>query len=283
LSHLSHAYQLAIKRGVVSRNLFDGLTDDIKIKPVQKVISQSEAIHDDESVLDKSKAFSWVEVQAILDYIKNTPNLAHWFPFIQFKFLTGCRTGEAIALWWGDVKWDDECIVFRRSYSTNCRIHKATKNSTARLFPMRKDGELWKLLKSLNEGNPNENVFVSKFGKTISHDVLHSAWRGNSSKRTKGIISPLIEQGKVSKYLPPYNTRHSFINHQINDIGIAPHIVNAWCEHSDDVSKAHYRELDLRVTPGYGEVKVAEKSELELLKEQNKALMELLQQSRNSN
>jgi integrase len=278
LRHLSHAYRLAIKQKKMAHNPFEGLADDIEIKPTQRIISQNDDISDDSNLLDKTKAFTWDEAQAILDYVKNTPRVKHYYCFLKFKFLTGCRTGEAIAFWYSDINWEKEHIIFRRNYSSGCRIYKSTKNSTTRIFPMPRDGELWQLLESMGSGKPNENVFKGKNGKTIHDRSFQSVWLGKEKNKTKGIIPALIEQGKVSKYLPPYNTRHTFINHQINDIGIAPHVVDAWCEHSDDVSKAHYRDLDLRITPGYGEAKTNQKSEVELLREQNKILMGRLEQ-----
>ncbi len=277
LSNLSHAYKLAIKQKIAFDNPFDGLSDDIEIKPKDRIISQDNKIAEDLDLLDKSKAYTWHEVQVILEYVQNNSRVSHWYSFIKFKFLTGCRSGEAIALWWGDIFWDNECIFIRRSYSQDCKIYKPTKNGHKRKFPMPKNGELWNLLKSLPEGQPNENVFRSRKNKVLSDTSFQQIWSGRIDAKAKGIIPTLIEQGKVSKHLPPYNTRHTFINHQINDIGIAPHVVNAWCEHSEDVSKAHYRDLDLRITPGYGETRVNEKSENELLREQNRMLMERLE------
>lgn len=277
LSHLSHAYKLAIKQKLLTHNPFEGLSENIEVNSSQKTISQEDKIDDELDLFDKSKSYSWDEAQGILEYIESDCKIEHWHPFIKFKFLTGCRSGEAIALWWCDVFWDNECIFIRRSYSESCKIYKHTKNGHKRKFPMPKNGELWNLLKSLPYGEPNNNVFLNKRGKAISQKALNKVWFGNKDNETKGIIPTLIEHGKLTKYLPPYNTRHTFINHQINDIGIAPHIVNAWCEHSEDVSKAHYRDLDLRIIPGYGETKVNEKSEIELLREQNKQLMERLE------
>lgn len=287
LSHLSHAYRLGIRQKLIDNNPFEGLADDIEVKKRKRTINQEDEIEEDCDVLDKRKAFTWDEATAILEYIQNRNSLKHWYPFVKFKFLTGCRTGEAIGIWWGDVKWNDECIVFRRSYSARCKIFKPTKNETERLFPMPKNGELWNLLKSIPQRKPNDVVFTSKHNQIIHEMVFRRTWRGG--KTSKGVIPTLLEQGKLKKYLSPYNTRHTFVNHQINDIGIAPHIVNAWCEHSDNISRSHYRDIDLRIIPGYGtpdstvtikpsSSKLTELIELvsELTEEEKQSLKELL-------
>ena len=277
LSHLSHAYQLCMKQKLLSHNPFDGLADDIDIKPKGKDYNDTDT-EENNSILDRTKAFTWNEAEAIMEYVKAYPRISHWYPYIAFKFFTGCRNGEAAAMRWCDIFWDNEVIVIRRAYCPRIKRFKETKNGTKREFPMPKNGELWNLLKSIPQRQPNDTVFVSKLGKNVSDIALHAIWFGDESKKRLGVIHKLIEQGKVSKYLPPYNTRHTFINHQINDIGIAPHVVNAWCEHSEEVSKTHYRQLDLRIIPGYGNEKekpvTTEVSEIELLKQQNQILLE---------
>ncbi|MEH1791226.1 site-specific integrase [Nostoc sp.] len=282
LSQLSKAYRIAMKQKLVSIDLYDGMSEDIQVKRKPKVINQSDDIDSDSDILDRTKAYTWDEVQIILDYVQM--NCPHWFNYLKFKFLTGCRPGEAAGLWWNDVKWEHENIVFDRSYDYRLGIHKPTKNEHARIFPMPKDGELWKLLKSIPQGEPNDTVFKSKSGKKISSHIFQTTWLGRE-KSQKGIITELIRQGKLSKYLPPYNTRHTFINHQINDVGIAPHIVNDWCEHSEKVSKQCYRQTDARVVPGYGKLatsnqQVQQQSELDLLKEQLRQHQEQMEEMR---
>ncbi|MBH8553597.1 tyrosine-type recombinase/integrase [Nostocaceae cyanobacterium CENA357] len=276
LSQLSKAYKIAIKQKLAFFDPYEGMAEDIIINRKPKTINQLDEVEEDYDDLDLTKAYTWDEINLILDYVKNSPRVNHWFNYLKFKVLTGCRPGEASGLWWCDIKWQHECIVIQRSYDYRLKIFKPTKNETSRRFPMPKDGELWNLLKSIPQGEPNEIVLKSKNGKPISAHIFNTAWLGRE-KSQKGIVTELIQQGKLEKYLPPYNTRHAFVNHQINDIGIAPHIVNSWCEHSDKVSKEHYRELDLRTVPGYGE-SIQQQSELDLLKEQLRKQQELIDQ-----
>ncbi|MDZ7968759.1 MAG: tyrosine-type recombinase/integrase [Nostoc sp. DedSLP03] len=278
MSQLSKAYQLAIKNKSVTHNPFDGLGDEIKVRGSQGKTREEIEIETDDDLLDKSKAYTWDEVEAILKYIKNYPAKSHWYEPIKFKFLTGCRTGELTAFMWCDVLWSKEQILIRRTYSSRLRRFYPTKTARGdqeliRIFPMPKDGELWSLLKSIPQGEPNEVVFKSKGGKIISDVTLSRSWKGREGQN-RGIIPALIEQGKLFKYLPPYNTRHTFITHQIFDLGRDEKIVNAWCGHGEMVSQKHYQDIVDRATQINPELpanqQAQQQSEIDLLKQQNR-------------
>lgn len=53
---------------------------------------------------------------------------------------------------------------------------------------MPKNSEVWNLLKSLPEGNPNELVFKGKNGEIIDSDTLGEFWRGNNKKMEKDFL-----------------------------------------------------------------------------------------------
>ncbi|MEH2211335.1 tyrosine-type recombinase/integrase [Nostoc sp.] len=283
LSCLSEAYRLAIKQKMTTQNLFDGLAEDINTKTrSNRTIDQNKEVENDDDVLDTSKAYTWEEAQEILKYIQSDNNrVKHYYNLIKFKFLTGCRTGEAIAIWWTDIEWNRERILLRRNYNNRLKIYKSTKNDTIRMFPMPKDGELWNLLKSIPQGEPNENIFKNKVGKAINADSLQRVWHGYEASRNKGIIPELIKLGKVKKYLPCYNTRHTFITHQIFDLGRDAAIVNTWCEHSDEMSKKHYRDIAKYATQINPELpanqQTQQQTELDLLKEQVRKQQELIE------
>lgn len=271
LSNLSKAYLFAIKQGIYyQQDPFDGMMEGIIKAGKQGYTASDKDDETDSDTLDRGKAYTWEEVETILAYAQQ-PKKSHWYKFIKFKFLTGVRSGEAIGIWWKDVKWERECLTIQRSYSGGIKKTMDTKNETPRFFPMPKDGELWNLLKSIPQGEPNENIFKAKKGGIIDRKTFHFAW-------TTTIIQPLISEGKLTKYLPPYNTRHTFITHQIFDIGIDERIVAAWCEHSEVTSKRHYQDTvnrAMQIKPGYGE-QTNQSSELDLLKEQLRKQQELI-------
>ncbi len=276
LSNLSKAHQLGVRSKLLTHNPYDGLTDEITTKGAKG--KKQDEIEDDNDVLDQSKAYTWDEVQIILEYTKT--KYLHWHNFIKFKFLTGCRTGEAIAFMFQDIEWNKERILIRRTYDRKTKKFYPLKNDRSykgeecRRFPMPKDGELWNLLKSVSQGEDNEVVFKNKSEKMIGQTYFNEAWKGRQDRRNKGIIPSLIEQGKLTKYLSPYNTRHTFITHAVFDLGIDEKIVSKWCGHHIDVSNKHYQDVAIfaeRVNP-----EVPQQTELDILKEQLRQQQELI-------
>ncbi|MCC5646381.1 tyrosine-type recombinase/integrase [Nostoc sp. CHAB 5824] len=285
IGHLSKAYQLAVRQKLISSNPYERLEDEITVKGAKGKKQNEVETESDDDVLDTTKAYAWNDAQVILDHIKNTPQISHWHPFTKFKFLTGCRTGEAIAFMWCDVLWNKEQILFRRTYDNQTKRFYPTKTAKGdqeliRIFPMPKNGELWNLLCSIPQGEPSDVVFKSKRGKIILDNVFCRAWKGNEANKNKGIITELINQGKLTKYLSPYNTRHSFITHQIFDLGRDEKIVSAWCGHGELVSQKHYQDIADRAMQINPELpanqQAQQQSEIEILKEQLRQQQELI-------
>jgi hypothetical protein len=121
----------------------------------------------DEDVLDQSKAYTWEEYKIILDYVKSHKTKAKWYDILAFKFLTGCRTGEAIGMMWCDVSFDRERILIRRTYNNLTKSFYPLKNhkngSLIRMFPMPKNGELWV--------HDNYNGYCNFYGVQATPDI----------------------------------------------------------------------------------------------------------------
>lgn len=286
LKNLDQSYRLFMKQGLITTNPFDGMIEDLpkadknqRINTYDPAEDESNSLYDHQQI--KKKAFTKNEVEIILEAVKQTKG-KHYYPIIRFLFLAGCRTNEATGLMWGDVKWDKEYIVIQRSYSPQLKKFVSTKTRHIRLFPMPKNGELWILLKSLSEGSPHELVFKGKKGKAINSILLSIFWKGTTYRKngdSPGLIPTLVSQGRVSKYLPLYNTRHTFISYQINECGVPPHVVKDWCGHSEDMTTKTYRQEDLLTKPvDYNNESISkqqsEPSRLEVLEQQVQLLME---------
>lgn len=281
LSNLEKAYQLGMKQKLLSHNPFEGMAEEIVKKGARGKTQDEVDSESDDDVLDRGKAYTWDEVQIILEYVQE--KYPHWYNYLKFKFLTGCRTGEGIALMWCDIEWDKERVLIRRTYDRITKKFYPLKNDNTykgelvRKFPIPKNGELWNLLKSIPQGKDNEIVFKSKLGKIIDDTNFSQTWRGRRNFNRKGIITQLIEAERLNKYLSPYNTRHTFITHAIFDLGIDEKVVAKWCGHTIDVSNKHYQDIAIfaeRINPEVPQ----QQSELDLLKEQLRQQQEAMKQ-----
>ncbi|AFZ22332.1 tyrosine-type recombinase/integrase [Allocoleopsis franciscana] len=168
---------------------------------------------------------------------------------IEFLFLTGCRTGEAIGLRWEDVTENFGQITFRHSY---CRVSKELKDlktanagNTSRKFPC---GEkLKQLFRKIYESKTNyfldgKDFVFHRNGSPISAISLYFVWVGYENK-SAGIVETLIKEGKVKTYLKPYATRHSFITWQLK-AGQTPANVAKLVGNSPEMIYKHYVSAD---------------------------------------
>lgn len=156
--------------------------------------------------------------------------------FIKLKFWTGCRSGEASGLRWLDVDKDFKFIIFRNLYSSNIKKLKGLKTEhvgeegqDSRKFPC---GEKLSLLledlyRRNYQGNPEDFLFVTSTGNPYNNPILNYKWYGDSNISKKGIrkgdfnklgiVTKLLIEGKISQYLSPYATRHTWITLQLLD------------------------------------------------------------------
>lgn len=248
LRNIDKAHRLGIKHKYLTENSFEDMAKDIKLKK-DKRKTDNDLERDSED--NDTKAFTIDEMNAIIKAFESSGYRRHLAPIIKFLFWTGCRTGEAAALKWRDIKWDKELITFRRTYNEALKIFKPTKTNTIRFFPMPKDGKLWNLLKSIPQREPDDVVFISKQGGITNTVKLHQVWKGNECNKSPGIIPELIEQGKVSQYLKLYATRHTFISHQVNIHKIPITTVAQWVGNGAMVSNNSYLDRDKMTVPGY--------------------------------
>lgn len=168
---------------------------------------------------------------------------------IEFLFLTGCRTGEAIGLRWEDVTEDFGQMTFRHSYCISSKGLKDLKTAkignTSRKFPCGEN--LRQLFRKIHESKTNyfldgKNFIFNLNGSPIKHDSFYRTWAGQKNART-GIVETLIKEGKVKTYLKPYATRHSFITWQLK-AGQTPANVAKLVGNSPEMIYKHYVSAD---------------------------------------
>jgi integrase len=196
LIQLNACFNWAVKSGLTPDNPFEGMAGDIK-----------------KTIRDTSREpFSCKERDAIITAFENNTfsskfaPIPHSFyaPYIKFLFMTGCRPEEAIALQWRHISSNCMRIQFKEAVPSDTRIRGKTKTGKARTFPC--NPKLQEFLQSIKPANPSPDdlIFPSPRGLEIdSHNFLNRFW--------KPMVEGLVKAGKVEKYLPQYNIRHTFI------------------------------------------------------------------------
>jgi integrase len=168
-------------RGIVETNPWQDLQKQVREAPKQP-----------------PKPFTKDEVRAILAAFKTHLQYKHYADFVEFMFLTGVRTAEAIGLRWQHISEDFASVWIGESLSRGVR--KSTKTNKARYIPL--NDKLKTLLKARVPENyqPDDLVFPSPDGLPIDdHNFRNRAWL------------KILEQAGV-EYRKPYNTRHTFVS-----------------------------------------------------------------------
>lgn len=179
---------------------------------------------------EKREPFTPDERDMILDaFSRESP---HYLPYVQFLFLTGCRTSEANGLRWEDV--GESAIAFHQARIEG-KQKEGLKTQKSRQFPI--NTQLRELLEKIPPSNINgEYLFRTETGSPIdSHNFLNKVWR------------PLVKQIPI-RYRPQYCTRHTFIT-QCLAAGIPVATIAAWVGNSPKTIYSHYVGADPGATP----------------------------------
>lgn len=226
LVQFNAACKFGIKSKLLVDNPFEGMALDIKSNPRYADIDP----------------FSVAERDAIIAAFEQHPQHYHYASFVKFLFLTGCRTSEAVGLRWGDINAQCTLISFSSAISKN--IRKLPKTNKSRKFPI--SDKLQAYLTSIQpHSNNNEDlVFKNHAGNVIDPTYfITNVWGGK-----KGIVTQLVQLGKVERYRPQYNTRHTFITMCLEE-GISIPQIARWVGNSPSTLLAHYGGVIQRSTP----------------------------------
>ncbi len=199
LTYLSACCGWAVKSRLIKENPFDEMSEDIKLKKKDT---------------DTIDPFTASERDIIIKAFEEHPNYCHYASFVKFLFHTGCRTGEAIALQWGNVSPDCKSITFSESYDGGTKTRKDTKTGKTRKFPC--NDLVKEILLSIRPETPSKTaqVFYSPTGLIISNTrFTNQVWKGcrSGKKVYKGIVTDLVNKGIIERYRCPYTTRHTWI------------------------------------------------------------------------
>jgi integrase len=230
LIHLSSCCEWAVESRLIVSNPFAKMAHTIKTQ---------ETDEDGEDI----DPFTVQERDAIIEGFENSRYYKHYTNFVRFLFLTGCRTGEAIALKWKHINPEMTQITFCESFSSHFSLRKDTKNHQSRKFPI--NAQLKALLESIKGKacNPEDLVFPSPTGREIDgHNFLNRAWKGYKNRhgnQVDGIVTQLVKEGKVERYRCQYNTRHTFITMALEANVSIPQLAK-WVGNSPEVIMKHY-------------------------------------------
>jgi len=202
------------------------------------------------------RAFTKVERDIIIKafYGSDKPGQLQAAPLVEFLFLTGCRSGEAFALTWNNIKFDHNQIVIYKSYAGSIKQVKATKNSDTRLFLMYP--KLRDLLLRIKPDNaqPNDLVFTKLNGKSWDSVEIQVLWNGRTVTMGEteyhypGVVTRLVTDGLISCYLSPHHARHTFITLQARS-GVDLVMLSGICSVNVDTIMKHYLEHDKLALP----------------------------------
>ncbi|WP_371357531.1 tyrosine-type recombinase/integrase [Hydrocoleum sp. CS-953] len=126
----------------------------------------------------------------------------HYYPYVAFLAYTGCRPEEAIALTWEDIDLTQGIISINKRF-THGNLANGTKTNDGR--EIRINNKLKELLSQQQCQNKSKLVFPSVTGIYINQKKFNT-------RVFKPVIKQLKEAGKISKDLPTYNLRNSFIS-----------------------------------------------------------------------
>jgi integrase len=191
------AYKWAVMAGLVEKN------------PLEKF------------TLSKSKPgniadpFTKAETQAIISKAHGTD----FQGIISYLFLTGCRTGEALAVQWGDVS--DSQIRISRNLAKG--VYLTTPKTGIRTFPLTPD------LKELLQNRGKNKDLIHNVG---SLRAFQNFWTLT--------MTSLIASEKISRYRPQYQTRHSFVT-RCAENNIPPAVVAKWIGDRPSTVLNHYQ------------------------------------------
>ncbi len=197
--------------------------------------------------------FSKKERETIIQAFKEHDSYSRYASFVEFLFLTGCRTSEAVGLKWKHISPDCSKITFCETIVnvSSKKIRKGLKTQDKRTFPCNR--QLRSFLLSIKPENvePDSPVFTSIKGLEINaHTFNAMCWHGceNKGRRYVGIVQKLADEGKIDHYRPQYQTRHTFITLCL-DAGIEVKDVARWVGNTPEIIYKHYagNRRDLQV------------------------------------
>ncbi|MFM7450179.1 MAG: tyrosine-type recombinase/integrase, partial [Leptolyngbyaceae cyanobacterium] len=155
----------------------------------------------------RPRPFTREEIDAIVQAFRTNRYYGHYTSLVEFRFGTGCRTGELVGLRWKHISDDFSTIWIGEALVKGVR--KATKTNRSRFITL--TPKLQAILKECKKADcdPDNLVFTGPKGAPIDpKNFAQRAW-------TKILNELGID------YRRPYNSRHTLVSHAL-DQGMNP-------------------------------------------------------------
>jgi len=121
--------------------------------------------------------------------------------FFQFLFMTGTRLGEALAVTWDDIKWDDKVVIINKSFR---RKLGSTKTGTEREVDL--PDVMIDTLKSLQTERKKEAL---KTGTTVPDIIFHRNGGHMSQNTARNAFKRVLKKAEFPSHRI-HDSRHSY-------------------------------------------------------------------------
>ncbi|MEM1167578.1 MAG: tyrosine-type recombinase/integrase [Cyanobacteria bacterium P01_H01_bin.35] len=178
------------------------------------------------------QAWGQAEVNAVLNYFETNDKHSFYHPYVTFLAYTGCRPEEAIALTWDDIYWENSYTLFDKAY-TYGKLNQTTKTGRSRRFPVNR--QLDSFLRN-NVSLESKLLFPAVKGGYLDQRLFNR-------RHFKPVVAELHKAGVVSKVMPTYNLRNTWITLMLQkriDIASVAKLVGT----SEEMILTHYWGAD---------------------------------------
>lgn len=227
-SYASRVMEHAIKLGSLQKNPFD-LVEYSKKRAIAK-----------NATLEKKKFFEKSELTNLLNKLEQDGNLKI-YAFFRLLAYSGCRKGEALALKWNDIDFENNQIAFIKAIGFSREVgkyEKQTKTGQARKIKMDpltmsilRDWQLEQRqqlkIMGFKTNSTTQLVFQNKFNKWIY------------STKTRDWLIKALNECNISSDLTTHSLRHTHAS-ICYAAGISPKLIQQRLGHIDTKTTTKY-------------------------------------------
>lgn len=148
------------------------------------------------------KVYSKEEISLIIHTFRNNPNHSYYADLVYFRFLTGCRPSEVIALTWDDIIYNDDktYIRFNKRFVDGILKEGLKNRKPFRYVPC--NDQLQLLLSQIPRRHSHLMFPAVQGGYLDNNNLVKRHWNI--------VVNGLVVIGKLKYHIPFYDQRHCF-------------------------------------------------------------------------